>query len=160
MGNHTSCFFVGSSNAETAKLFDSQGNLQRVNLPIKAAELMLEQPGHFITRVDELRQSRRMSAMRADDELLVGKVYVLVHSSRVNSRVSELEMAIIDLACKKRGSVKPNGSKVLPAMTVESSEEGEGEVKVLGGKFTGLSGCRLGSHRKWSPALEPIFESF
>lgn len=160
MGNHTSCFFVGSSNAETAKLFDSQGNLQRVNLPIKAAELMLEQPGHFITRVDELRQSRRMSAMRADDELLVGKVYVLVHSSRVNSRVSELEMAIIDLACKKRGSVKPNGSKVLPAKTLESSEEGDDEVKVLGGKFTGLSGCQLGSHRKWSPALEPIFESF
>lgn len=160
MGNHASCFFVGSSNAQTAKLFDSQGNLQRVKLPIKAAELMLEQPGHFIALVDELRLSRRMKAMRADDELLVGKIYVLVPSGRVNSKVSELEMAIIDLACKKRASTKQSGSKVLPAMMVEPKEEEEGEVQGFGGKVTGLPGCQLGNHRRWSPALEPISESF
>ncbi|KAG6644991.1 hypothetical protein I3843_08G087800 [Carya illinoinensis] len=147
MGNYTSCYFPGPSNSETAKLFDSHGNLQRLKLPLTAAELMLEHPGHAIASVEDLRRTRLISGKRADDELLAGKVYLLVSSGRVHCRVSELEMAIIDLACKKKApKLKPCGSKVLPAMG--------GEV------ITGLPGLQQGSHRRWSPALEPISEGF
>ncbi|KAG2693348.1 hypothetical protein I3760_08G092000 [Carya illinoinensis] len=75
MGNYTSCYFPGPSNSETAKLFDSHGNLQRLKLPLTAAELMLDHHGHAIASVEDLRRTRLISGMRADDELLAGKVY-------------------------------------------------------------------------------------
>lgn len=157
MGNCISCYFPGSSKAETANLFDPQGTLQRLELPLKAAELMLEQPGHAIAPVEELHRTRRISALKADDELSAGKDYILVPWGRVHSKVSELEMAIIELACKKRAArQKPSGSKVSPAaMTMESREVGEEEVEV-----SGLPIHPVGNHRRWSPVLEPISEAF
>lgn len=162
MGNYASCYFPRSSNSEKAKLLDEHGNLQQVKLPVKAAELMLEHPGHVITLVEELRRTRRISAIRADDGLLGRKVYFLVPSGRVHCRVSELEMKIIELSCKKKPrNLKPSGSKVSPAMTMQSKEvAGEGEVEVLGGEVSGLLGHHLGNLRRWSPALEPIYEAF
>ncbi|KAG2697620.1 hypothetical protein I3843_07G114600 [Carya illinoinensis] len=163
MGNYASCYFPSLSKSEKAKLFDAHGNyLQQVKLPVKAAELMLEHPGHAIVPVEELRRTRCISAIRADDGLLGGKVYFLVPSGRVHCRISELEMMIIELACKKKArKLKPSGSKVSPAMKMESKEVGgEGEGEVLGGEASGLPGHHLGNHRRWSPALEPIYEAF
>lgn len=165
MGNYTSCCFPQSFEAQTtAKLFDANGNLQQVKLPLKAAELMLEQPGNAVAPVEELRQTRRISAMRADDELLAGKVYLLVPTGRVHCKVSDLEMAIIELACKKRASVlKPSGSKVLPAAAAaELTEVGEDEVKTFGGDqvIAGLPGHQFWNYKRWSPVLEPISEAF
>jgi len=165
MGNYTSCCFPQSAEAQTAKLFDAHGNLQQLKLPLKAAELMLEQPGHAVAPVEELRQPRRISAMRAEDDLSAGKVYLLVPTSRVHCKVSELEMAIIELACKKRASMlKPSGSKVLPATSTaaEPTEAGEDDqVKGFGGdQVTGLPGHQFWNCKRWSPALEPISEGF
>ncbi|XP_059663397.1 uncharacterized protein LOC132309062 [Cornus florida] len=149
MGNCKSCCFV---KPRTAKLIDGHGNLRRVKLPITAAEIMLEEPSHFISPVDEIRRSNRLSAMKADCELLAGKVYLLVPVGRLNCKVSESQMALLNSACEKR---RPS-SKVLPAVIDDDS--GEDSVRVLEKDDTGSSVCRLGNYRQWRPVLEPISE--
>ena len=116
MGIQFSCHSFQSSTPKTEKLFDAQGNLRRVKVPVAAAELMLEEPGYVVPRVDDLRKTRRIPAMRADDVLAEGKAYLLVPVSRVHCVVSEVEMGAIDAASKKkRKSKKRGGSRVLPA---------------------------------------------
>ncbi|KAJ6969039.1 hypothetical protein NC653_036875 [Populus alba x Populus x berolinensis] len=155
MGNYTSCCVVFTCSRKvpkTAKLMDSQGNLRQVSLPVKAAELMLEEPGHAICPLHELKQRSRVVAMRADDELLPGKVYLLVTLSKVNCKISASEVAIMEssiAACAKRSSKK------------ELEEGSEGEVNVLeGNDLTSSTSCRLVNYRPWTPALEPISEDF
>ncbi|CBI36936.3 unnamed protein product, partial [Vitis vinifera] len=87
MGNYMTCHSFQSSTPKTAKLFDAHGNLRRVKVPVTAAELMLEEPGYVVSRVDDLRRTRRIPAMRADDVLLEGKAYLMMPVSRVQSRV-------------------------------------------------------------------------
>ena len=114
MGNCTcSCFIQDSSRKKMAKVIDAQGNLRKVKLPAKAAELMLEEPGHIISPLEDLKRTRRVGAMRADDELLLGKVYVLVPIGRVRCKVTDADMAIIEAAFsgKKR---RKSGDKILP----------------------------------------------
>lgn len=148
-------------SSNKAKLIDGKGNLRRVNIPIKAAEVMLEEPGHVITPVDDLQRNQRISAMRADDELLVGKVYLLVPVCRVNRRVTREEIAIIENACDKNKSLKRrkrSGAKVLPSVNEEARQEKEDDqVTVLGGKD---SCYRHGTHRQWIPVLESISEVY
>ncbi|KAB5552219.1 hypothetical protein DKX38_009530 [Salix brachista] len=164
MGNYTSCCVVVSQlsrKPKTARLINSQGNLRQVSLPVKAAELMIEEPGHVISLVDELKQRSRTIAMRADEELLPGKVYLSVPLSKVNCKISAPELAIIEAtiaACARRSSKKRSGTaKVLPAMAVDLKEEenSEGEVKVFEGNYTSST-----SYRQWTLALEPIPEEF
>ncbi|EOX95239.1 hypothetical protein QUC31_004939 [Theobroma cacao] len=159
MGNCTSgCFIQDSGHKKMAKVIDSQGNLRKVKLPAKAAELMLEEPGHIISPVEELKQTRRVAAMRADDELLAGKFYVLVPIGRVHCKVTDADMAIIEAVCNGKRRRK-SGAKVSPTVTEGLREEDESEVKVLGAKcMKGIPGYRLGNHRPWTPVLEPISE--
>lgn len=152
MGNYLSCV---PHKSLTAKLIDSQGNLHPIETPIKAAELMLESPGHVICPAEELKRTCRVMAMKADDELLAGGVYLLFPVSKANSRVSDADMARIDAKKKK----KKNGRvRVFP--------EGGEEVRVAGsclkgGKEeleTGIIGQRRSNYRLWRPVLETINE--
>ncbi|KAL8089311.1 uncharacterized protein LOC141695847 [Apium graveolens] len=147
MGNLTSCFGVTSKNTslKTAKLVDFHGNLRHVNVPITVAELMLEHPGYFISPAEDLRRTLRFPAMKADEELVLGKLYVLVPTTRLHSKASASEIAVLDSACRKRRSKKPS-AKVLPTVVIEVEEEGEERS----------AGCRL--ENKWRPSLEPIYE--
>ncbi|KAH7578259.1 hypothetical protein ACOSP7_000518 [Xanthoceras sorbifolium] len=165
MGNYTSsCFLVHSSNK--ARIIDSNGNLRQVKVSIKAAEVMIEEPGQVISPVDQLLRTHRVSPMRADDELLAGKAYMLFPVVRVHSKVKEEELAIVKAAChQKKGSLlqrrkKTSGAKVLPAVNEEAKGEVEGQVPVSGGTDTELSGIRLGNQKQWSPILEAISEVY
>uniref|UniRef100_A0A7N0VIL0 Uncharacterized protein n=1 Tax=Kalanchoe fedtschenkoi TaxID=63787 RepID=A0A7N0VIL0_KALFE len=156
MGNFASCCIPD----KTTKLFDADGNLKQLKMPITAAELMLEAPGHVVCSLDSMVKSRRIIALRADDELAVGGgVYMLVHVNRINCAVSELEIAMIQSACAKKllSGVRSRGgsNKVLPvieraagstALAVSTSGDGNG-------------GRRNCSPRKWNPVLEPITEA-
>ncbi|OMO82138.1 hypothetical protein COLO4_23245 [Corchorus olitorius] len=160
MGNCTSsCFVPDSSRKRIAKVIDAQGNLKKVNVPAKAAEIMLEEPGHVIAAVEELKRTRRVVAMRADDDLMAGKVYVLVPIARVHCKVLDADLAIIEAASsgKKR---RKSGSKVSPAVAEElTKEEDSDKLKVLGERCSkGFHGYRLGNYRPWTPVLEPISE--
>ena len=151
MGNLSSCFCNLSINPslKTAKLIDFHGNLKHINIPITVAELMLEQPGHFISPAEDLRRTLRFPAMKADEELEPGKLYVLVPTTRLHSKASASEIAALDSALRNRRSKRAT-AKVLPTVVVV--EEGEGEESCAG-----LEDCRL--ENKWRPSLEPIYEA-
>ncbi|KAH7516981.1 hypothetical protein FEM48_Zijuj09G0013700 [Ziziphus jujuba var. spinosa] len=160
--SYSSCFQNFSSN-QTAKLFDAKGNFVRqVKLPLKAAELLLEEePGHVISRAEEIRRAGRFIAMKAEDEIVARKAYLLVPLTRVNRKVSESDMKLIELATRNKSKTKRSGSKVSPAMAEERKDD-EGLVKVLAEKVTEYHhlGPQLkGYIRGWNPVLEPISES-
>ncbi|KAF5745910.1 hypothetical protein HS088_TW06G00075 [Tripterygium wilfordii] len=160
MGNLNSCFCCPTSanvvTPKTAKLIDVYGNVKEIKVPVKAAELMLDEPGHVISPLEELRRTRHVPAMKADDELLAGNLYLLVPVGRVHSKISESEMTVVEAAAAAGGgkNKRRGRGKVLPAVI----EERKGDVKVFGD--AGFPGNRLGSHRQWNPVLEPIPESF
>lgn len=151
MGNTTSCSCICISNGvisignilkkrrkakKTAMLLDSDGNTREIKLPIKSGELMIEEFGHVVTPVDEIRRTGRVSALLADEELVAGKVYLLLPVNRINSKASEFEMA---LAEKQSGHTKRtrgnNMAKVSPSVCP-----------------------RFGNQVRWNPVLDPIFE--
>ncbi|KAF7121120.1 hypothetical protein RHSIM_Rhsim13G0005300 [Rhododendron simsii] len=141
----------------TATVIDARGNRLQINVPITAAEIMLDEPGHVVSRAQLIRKTGRIPVMKADEELSAEEVYLVVPASRARCKVSESEMAMIDSACEKRRQ-KGRGSKVLPAATEGSGEKVEGSDVIKEGNITGLPGHQLASRRTWMPALEPISE--
>ncbi|KAG4913741.1 hypothetical protein GLYMA_19G215700v4 [Glycine max] len=146
MGNANSCSCICIPNGailkkirkgtKTAMLLDSDENPREIKLPATSGELMIQEFGHVITPVDELRRTGRVSALLADEELVAGKVYLLLPVNRVNSKASEFEMA---LAEKQSGHTKRtrgnNMAKVSPSVCP-----------------------RFGNQVRWNPVLDPIFE--
>lgn len=151
MGNTSSCIPTTSeifnnkviikAKKKTATLLDTCGNVRQIKLPMKSAELMIELIGHVITPAEVLLKTRRITALRADEELVAGKVYLLVPVSRVDSKASEFEIAIAERGCGKR-----KGNKTAKVSPVSKLTENDGGV------------CFV-RQRRWNPVLDPIFES-
>ncbi|KAK7344385.1 hypothetical protein VNO77_13918 [Canavalia gladiata] len=159
MGNTASysCFSVGSSK-KTATLLDTRGNVREIKLPVRSGELMIELLGHVITPVEDLRRTRRVSALTADEELVAGKVYLLAPASRVHCKASEFEMAIAEQwGQRKRKSLKVNKVSPLSASDGEIRVNSFPEKKKLVGN--GIPCHQLRTQRRWNPVLRPILES-
>uniref|UniRef100_A0A7N0TUD6 Uncharacterized protein n=1 Tax=Kalanchoe fedtschenkoi TaxID=63787 RepID=A0A7N0TUD6_KALFE len=153
MGNFASCYFPD----QRTKLFDADGNLKQLKMPITAAELMLEAPGHVVCSLDSLVKSRRIIALRSDDELIMGGgVYMLVLVNRINCVVSEQEIAIIQSARAKKlltGRRRDGSNKVLPEIEKATSSTA---LAATSGEGNGRRrNCCV---RQWNPVLEPIAE--
>jgi hypothetical protein len=108
---------------------------------MKSAELMIELIGHVITPAEDLLRTRRITALRADEELVAGKVYLVVPVSRVNSKASEFEIAMAEEGSGKRKENKT--AKVSPVLKLTENDGGVHCVR----------------QRRWNPVLDPIFES-
>ncbi|XP_010921514.1 uncharacterized protein [Elaeis guineensis] len=166
MGNHASCI-RRSTRSCTAKVVDSEGNLRRVEIPAGVADLMLEAPGHVVARAEEVVRTRRVSGLRADEELRPGEVYLLLPVDRVGSKISDRQIAVVIGAIKggRRGRRKGkqgcgSGRRVVPAVAGEEEERGGEENGLLmEGKAGGFPGQRVGGHRQWRPVLDTIHES-
>ncbi|KAL6978288.1 hypothetical protein U1Q18_019957 [Sarracenia purpurea var. burkii] len=153
MGNYNSCGYVES---QTAILIDAHGNFRQIKLPISAAEIMLDEPGHILSPAQQIQRTHWISPIKADDELSAGKAYLLVPASRTNRKASGSEMAIVESACAKKRFRRHSSSKVSPAATDRSSGQVEVPLPVLQGNVTGVTGHRVANH--WKPVLETIFE--
>ncbi|KAL3648103.1 hypothetical protein CASFOL_009071 [Castilleja foliolosa] len=142
MGNGCSSF--NPSQSKSAKLIDLRRNtLRRIDITLTAAELMLEEPGHVISPAS----GNRLAAVKADECLIGGTVYVSIPICRVNGKLSESEMEIIGSICGKR-KVKRRSSKVIPVVPEIC---GDDEINSLGK----VNQYRI---RQWKPTLEPIYE--
>ncbi|KAL6515924.1 hypothetical protein OROGR_019229 [Orobanche gracilis] len=140
MGNMCSCF--QASQSDKAKLLDLRRNILRLlDAPVTAAELMLDEPGLVISPLNDFR----VSAMKAEDSLTGGGSYILIPISRLNGKLSESEMAVIESLFGKR-EVKRRSSVVIPV-----APEISGDCADIGI----LNQYRM---RHWEPALEPICE--
>ncbi|KAF6156959.1 hypothetical protein GIB67_039720 [Kingdonia uniflora] len=128
MGICLSCDLIPSQ--PTSRVYDTHGVLKRVELPVNAAELMLEYPGNVVCVFNELERTRRIVALRADEELQGGMVYFMFSIGRVYCKVTESEMeVIVDMCCKKKGLLR--GLKVFP-LVIEALGEGEEGANALG----------------------------
>ena len=136
---------------KTAILLESGGNTREIKLPVKSGELMIEEFGHVVTPLDELRRTGRVSALLPEEDLVPGKVYLLLPVSRVHSKASKFEMAIAEAQSKRTRGI--NMAKVSPSLVSSSSErDAENEVTVF-------PVCpRLGNQLRWNPVLDTIFE--
>ncbi|CAA6665432.1 unnamed protein product [Spirodela intermedia] len=97
MGNYASCALSGGHGrySKSAKVIFPGGEVRRVDLPVNAAELMLDAPNHFLVSAQEMRVGRRFSPLAADEDLDAGAFYVMLPMKRVNSAVTAADMAAL-----------------------------------------------------------------
>lgn len=130
--------------------------MRLVDVPITAAELMLEDPGYIVSPVTDFLRDRRISPLKADESLSGGAVYLLISVSRVNGKVSESEMAVIESLCGSRRA-KRRSSKVRPVVTEIAGECRDNSVKLLRELGSDIEPLNF-RIKQWRPALEPIYE--
>ncbi|KAK4777057.1 hypothetical protein SAY86_005745 [Trapa natans] len=168
MGNFTSCSCSSASTralgSASAKVLDPSRDLRKLNsLPARAAELMLEYPGHLVVSLDQAGQAGRFIALRADDELMAGKAYMMVPCNRANARVVQAEMAAIRSAFRGRRHVQKTGRGTLVPIVVEEKDDNKGgddvDNKEKQQQHQESVSCYNRNHKPWSPLLEPIFEN-
>ncbi|KAG9457914.1 hypothetical protein H6P81_002422 [Aristolochia fimbriata] len=146
MGNGVSCSFKTSANS--AKCIDPDGNIRKLALPVEAAEVMLECPGCVVAPAKEVLISLRVAAMRADEELKPGELYLVLPAARAGCRARDAELrAIVRFSKKKR---RMCCTKVFPVS--------EKEVKIEEKRNTGSPCSGMKSYRNWAPVLETISE--
>lgn len=168
MGNYISCTFVPpwkkNTKATTARVVFPAGEVKQYRELVKAAELMLECPNHFLANSQSLCIGHRFSPLGADEELELGNVYLFFPMRRVHSVVTAADVAAIfvvaNLAANKR---LPRKARVLP----EKGGIGESEVQAaeesciprlkLDGVDSGFE-YRLSYCRSRKPGLETINE--
>ncbi|KAL8193745.1 hypothetical protein R6Q57_026437 [Mikania cordata] len=127
MGNYISCTLTKHSNA--TKVIYPNGEIHKLQQPLKAAELMMESPNTFLVNSKSLRIGARFSALNADEDLEIASVYVMFPMNRLNSVVTTADLASLFLAAKsgssKIGSVRilPENAPTPPRLSLEETEE-------------------------------------
>ncbi|KAL6494363.1 hypothetical protein OROGR_031163 [Orobanche gracilis] len=93
MGNAALCAPSIIFNGGIKILSGTDGKLLiYTKVPTKAAEIMLENPGHFLCESSNLRVGRRIPGMCADEGLERGHVYFLLPMEMLYSVLTEEEM--------------------------------------------------------------------
>ncbi|KAL8137430.1 hypothetical protein V2J09_003431 [Rumex salicifolius] len=134
MGNH-------ASNAKVGKIILPRGEVRSFNEPLNVAEVMLETPNFFVADTRSLQIGRRLSALKADADLCIGGVYVLLPMKRLNSVISAADL--LQAAKKKKNKSK---ATVVPEVKFAATVE-----------ELGISNRRPMCRSK-KPALETIVE--
>jgi len=120
MGNYASCALAGQNGkpSKAAKVILPSGEIKHFYQPIKAAELMLDIPNHFVVNSKSLKVGSRFSAMNADEDLEIPGVYVMFPMKRVNAFVTAADVGALFLAAKRvAGKVR-----VVPACSADVRE--------------------------------------
>ena len=78
MGNHL-CYAKSCRTTATTKVIRcSDGGIQKVWEAIKVGELMVDNPKQFVCNFSDLQAGRRIAALRPEEDLALGGVYVLL----------------------------------------------------------------------------------
>nr|ABK25935.1 unknown [Picea sitchensis] len=192
MGSYISCssnsVTSGTVTSGTVKVINSNGSVQTLQRRIKAAELMLDNPQHFVCHANGLQIGRRINPLTADEELDFGHLYFLLPMAKLHSVLSGTDMA--SLASKANSSMKAatrrnSGARILPLFgdlmrplpsemktdlfLLEEGKQisGTQEVELAVPKLnleddpelsTALALLRLNAGKSWKPKLETIKE--
>eukprot|EP01018_Ginkgo_biloba_P027364 Gb_05765 [translate_table: standard] len=110
MGNYRSC---ACRNTNSGKVIAFNGRILEFQKPIKAAELMLENPQHFVCHSNALQTGHRIAALSADEELEQGNTYLLLPMDKLRSVVSPSDMAALALRSESSLVKVSSNSKVM-----------------------------------------------
>ncbi|XP_073270447.1 uncharacterized protein [Primulina huaijiensis] len=114
MGCTLSAQGAKTSAMGTTKVIFPGGEIQCFYEPVKAAELMLQVPNFFLVSTASLHTGKRISALKADEDLEMNEVYVLLPMKRLNSAVTAADMGPLFLASNANAAGGMPASKVLP----------------------------------------------
>eukprot|EP01018_Ginkgo_biloba_P027365 Gb_05766 [translate_table: standard] len=110
MGNYRSC---ACRNTNSLKVIAFNGRILEFQKPIKAVELMLENPQHFVCHANALQTGHRIAALSADEELEQGNTYLLLPMDKLRSVVSPSDMAALALRSVSSRMKVSSNSKVM-----------------------------------------------
>ncbi|THU53050.1 hypothetical protein C4D60_Mb10t10350 [Musa balbisiana] len=151
MGN-TACAPYAAGSGGSIKVISSDGKFEEYVHSVRAAELMVENPGEFVCDADHLSVGCRIPGLVADEELERRRLYFLLPMDLLFSVLTEEEMAALSCrastATKKRGVAKNFGRRILPVLSAEAKRASE----------TTSSVKRMSTQRSWKPALDTIEE--
>ncbi|KAH7686086.1 hypothetical protein IHE45_04G081200 [Dioscorea alata] len=180
MGNYISCTLTSSLGNQNkgAKVIFKDGTLKQLQSPTNAAELMFENPNHFLVNSRSMEVGRRFSPLAADEDLESGNVYVMFPMKRLNAVITAGDMGRLLMAANSalrrasggRTRVLPDFHQAAPELAVVNQDEDK-EGRINMGAEDGDEGCcssssssmlefkyRLSVCRSRKPLLETIVE--
>ncbi|ERN16757.1 hypothetical protein AMTR_s00057p00042470 [Amborella trichopoda] len=121
MGNYIS---LGSSSGLAGKIVFPDGTLQRLETPVTIAELMLENPNHFVIELGPDVSQNRLVPLPADHKATPNKAYLVLPMRRGNKALTPEEARRIPMKEKSSFRYHPLSSffatyssrKVLPLL--------------------------------------------
>ncbi|KAJ3700771.1 hypothetical protein LUZ61_004476 [Rhynchospora tenuis] len=100
----------------------TDGTITKFQKPVRAAELMVDNPGWFVCDSAELNVGLRVPGLTADEKLLPSRLYFLLPLDMLYSVLTEEEMDSLShkasIAFKKRGYKREIGKKEKKKKTV------------------------------------------
>jgi len=167
------------------KVIHWNGSVQGFHRLINVAELMLDNPQHFVCHANGLQIGRRIHPLSADEDLDLGQLYFLLPMAKLHSVLSATDMAA--LAFKANSAMKTtsrwsSGAKILPLFgdflmrpllhekkndMEEDKQINEAQEEFAVPKLNledvpelsmALAQIRLRTCRSWKPKLETINE--
>ncbi|KAM0945905.1 hypothetical protein DsansV1_C09g0089151 [Dioscorea sansibarensis] len=182
MGNYISCTLTTSLGTQSKgpKVIFPDGTLKQLQSPTNAAELMFENPNHFLVNSRSMEVGRRFSPLAADEDLESANVYVMFPMKRLNAVITAGDMGRLLMAANSalrrasggRTRVLPDFHQAAPEVVVVVNQvEGIGE-RIKMGEDGGEGYCssssssssmlefkyRLSVCRSRKPMLETIAE--
>ncbi|XP_054790193.1 uncharacterized protein LOC129300976 [Prosopis cineraria] len=162
MGNAASCTPSLMISNGGIKVLSLDGRLESYTRAVKAAELMLENPGQFVCDSGFLKVGHRIQGLLADEELERKKFYFLLPMELLYSVLTHEEISSMNYKASR--AVKHGGfnnlGKIFPVCMFPS------EAKRLEGHDDDTVGCEgekiekrcFSKQGSWRPALETIDE--
>lgn len=129
---------------------------------VRAAELMVENPGQFVCDSNYLEVGCRIPGLVADEELEPHRLYFLLPMDMLYSVLTEEEE--VSLSCKaskarkKGGGTKNVGRRILPVLGDFCLFPTEDEQVAERTRSVNKVGGRIARVRSWMPALDTIEE--
>ena len=132
MGNYISCALATPliKNSKAVRVVLPSGEVRQFREPVKAAELMLECHGYFLSSALSLHIARRFSALSADEDLEFGNVYLMFPMKRVNSVVTAADLVPFFMAANSAARrISTNKVRVLAEHRNDESIQSEAESR-------------------------------
>ncbi|KAL9237986.1 hypothetical protein vseg_012470 [Gypsophila vaccaria] len=164
MGNAALCAPAINSSNWAAKVLTWDGSLEVHTKAVKAAELMLENPGQFVCHAGTLQVGRRIEGLLADEELQCRQLYFLLPMEMLYSVLTQEEVSHLNYnayKAMKSGSFHSLG-KICPVfgdscLFPSETKKSESDRKT---QITEPQTCHnVSRQRSWRPALATIVEA-
>ncbi|XP_052180405.1 uncharacterized protein LOC127793744 [Diospyros lotus] len=161
MGNAASCA-PSMISSGVVKVLLSDGRLEIYTRPVKAAELMLENPSQFICDAGHLKVGHRIPGLLADEELERRQFYFLLPMEMLYSVLTHEEFTSLSYKASKalKQGVSLNFAKIFPVLGEFCMFPSEAKtLETPGNSHPGRPVDRYCRQRSWTPALETIVET-
>ncbi|OMO95829.1 hypothetical protein CCACVL1_05231 [Corchorus capsularis] len=160
MGNATSCA-PSIISSGVVKVVFPDGNMQIFTKPVKAADLMVENPGQFLCDSNALKVGYRIHGLIADELLEKRQLYFLLPMELLYSVLTHEEMTCLTRKATKALKHASFG-KIFPVFSefcIFPFEANKNSSPENHGNKTADSVERFSKQRSWKPALETIVET-